>query len=498
MMLKRLNKAIIVVLIYSLLFLTLSLPEIKASSANTAPILLTGKIVNINNIVTVDIEKTVATNKLALGVSLGNDWRYWINSLELENQAKNLSIVRIHDLFLLSSSGKPCYAWNESNKSGTYDWTEFDKLYDSIISIGAQPLIALGHYTYSTPSYAVVPQGMAIDPNTDLPYAESYAAYCSDIVRHLNETGRQLKYIEIWNEPESYFLEPPGSGSLNTTKLNYFIELHNEVFSAIRKIDPSILIGTDIGWFRTVLPTFLEGVVGVDFLAFHKYDSWTTIPPDSRSDETLLKNAGEIGGNSLYLSINEIRQITLAKLGMELPIFCTETNLNSQYIPSADPRIHQILGAVWYAEELRIFALQGIKYSCFFSYASLDSGQGMIDETNPQNKWYPYLVSNLISNNLRTNDPIYFSSSSNESNMSVLAWKHNEEYKILLIGKSDKDIVTKIILIGVNQNFELLLSRIDNSARQITNEIRNISQSDLFELNGYTVMLLSIRSPKIV
>ena len=197
---------------------------------------------------------------------------------------------------------------------------------------------------------------------------------------------------------------------------------------------------------------FKEFGQGVGFLSFHKYEAWGTWLTDQEgyySNEELLKKAGGEDTDPQVYTPQEMQQIWYRARGQLLPIICSETNLNSAYKNGTDPRIQQIIGAVWYAEELRTFVQKGLTYSIYYHFASDDSpewnstkltqgwGFGMVKETSPFTEWYSYLVNYLVGNYLEAGDEFYEASSDKPDFVSVMAWRAKNNYlRVILLCKN--------------------------------------------------------------
>jgi hypothetical protein len=417
------------------------------------------------------------------------------------SSASNLRLFRIQDFRI-----QPCKFWDEQSLNGTYDWTDFDALIESIHEIGAEPLICIGR-TYG--DSCKIPPGMDTNPLTGLPYPSSFAAYASDLVQHLKEKKWSVRYWEIWNEPANYMFERDEEGKriwgvFNETRVKYFMELFSATSTSMQNIDPEILIGTDASLYKGFFDYMVSQAKGVGFLSFHKYDAWGTWlynPEGYLSDGEILKRAGRIGNRKVY-SPKEARVIWREMKGVDIPVICSETNLNLCWINGTDPRIQQIIGAVWYAEALRTYILNDVIYSVYFTFASDNrdsatggAGFGMVNKTRPYNGWYPYWISYLLGNNLKLGDIIYESSSSNLTVISALSWQHDNHLNVLLNHKVKDRLTTAQIRVsglvanpGRKTNFHV----IDGSKCEIRSESTIWSEASTITLDGYCVVLLSV------
>jgi hypothetical protein len=458
--------------------------------------------------VTVDFSKVVAVNNLSLGVMLDWEWKSWLNSPALREKAAavNFKLIRLFDFRV-----KPCVYWNESSKTGIYDWTDFDALVRSIFEVGAEPIITLGYYEYGKGPR--IPAGMAVNPETDLPYPESFGAYAAELVRYFKNSVLGVRYWEIWNEPHSYIFERKDDGSYvwgvsNKTRLEAFVKLFNVTSAHMRSVDSEILIGTDASLYKSFFDCFVRYGEGVGFLSFHKYDAWGTWlhnPEGYLSDEEILKKAGRIGDKWTYTP-EEARQIWREIRKVDIPVICSETNLNSAWENGTDPRIQQVIGAVWYTETLKTYILSDVRFSVYYCFVSDNSprwnttkptrgaGFGMVNMTPPHDEWYPYLANYLLGNHLSVDDVIYYTVSSNLTAMSVLAWKHENQFKVLLNYKGrDQSILAKIQFAGIelDPKTEINVYRIDELNRGIQSKVVTWSEASTIIMKSYSIVLFS-------
>jgi len=439
----------------------------------------------------VDFSKVIAVNNLSLGVQIEHEWPNLVKYSELQNKfvASKFEIVRFFIVHV-----QPCINWNETTKTGTYDWSKFDYLMQTIKNVGVENiLMSVGHTVING-----LPRGMEQNHNnTGFPNPSSLAAYLKDIAVHVKSKGENIRYWEPLNEPYQVFS--------NDTAYRAFVDLFNAASDAVLQVFPEALFGVDISNIKIFFDRFVYDGRNVGFLSFHKYDASGTLlwhPEGYLSDDEILRRAGVLGDSSRYTPrqmLDKWRSIR----GADLPVFSTETNMNSAWINGTDPRIQEVIGAVWYAEELRAFITNGVARSVYFHFASDDSrrweidkqtkgyGFGMLNMTPPHVEWYPYLTNYLFGNNLNGGDKIYNSSSSNPAAVSTLTWVSNNFYNVLLIGKT-KD-ATKVGINVRNANIKnglVSIFKIDENDRKLqVIEERFANSFTVFE-NGYFVILL--------
>jgi hypothetical protein len=444
--------------------------------------------------VTVDPDRTIATNDYSVGFAMDHvmnyderDFLYNPTTRQLARDA-NFKLVRIVDF---RSNFQVCTRWYESSQTGSFDWATLDDLVEKIYDVGAEPLVVLG----SVGGYGVtpnVPRGMAINPSTGLPYPDSFAAYAAEWVRHFNSKGLPVRFYEIFNEAWYYFWY--SWGSTNTAKRANFVTLMNTVYDRMRAVNRNVLIGTDSTMFRSFLDYYVNNGRGLGFLSFHKYDSGSL----STSDSSILNAADRTGlttDNTRY-SPNDARETWFNSRGVNLPVIITEVNLSWLWNGGTDPRIQKMIGAVWTALMIRACITQGVQYSLYYKLLSSQNtgertrtggyGFGLINSDNDQ-PWYPYYVHQMVGTNLEIGDPIV-SSSSSRSEISPLAWIHGDKLNILLINEVTYERAIRLYGISGQLNY----FKIDNAISWRSPRVQTgvISASNTITFNGYTVMLL--------
>jgi len=432
--------------------------------------------------VTVDSGKIIDTNDFALGFSLdhvmNSDERDFLYASTVRQLAANASfkLVRFVDF---RSGFTPCTRWYESSKTGSFDWTGVDDLVKKISAIGAEPLVVLGCFTgYGTKP--ILPSGMAVNPSTGLPYAESFAAYCAEWVRHFKSKGMQVRFYEIMNEAWYYFWN--SWGNTNIARRNSLVTLLNTVFDRMHGIDSRVLLGTDSSLFRSFLDYYAIYGRGLGFFSFHKYDSGSTL--DSFVTD------------SYRYSPDQARQVWSKAHAGYLPAILSETNLSWIYQSGTDPRTQKMAGAIWTALMIKACIAYGVQYSVYYRLLSSKQaesrkstggyGFGMVNSDNDQ-PWYPYYAQKMIGNNLRIGDRIV-SSSSSGSQISTLAWIDGSKLNLLLICKTSSQV--SIHLNGVSGQLNYL--KIDNTISWLSPKMQSgmMTSTSGLTLNGYTVMLL--------
>lgn len=450
--------------------------------------------------VSIDLSQVIGVNNLSLGFML--DWHRWVPFIDSPVQRQlasdaSFKLIRVFDFRKISPYGypdlMPVTYWNESTKTGTWDWTQVDGLVNAIFDVGAEPLFCLGWARDNIQNY--IPPSMAVNPNTGLPHPDSYSAYAKEWVKHFNALGWPVRYYQIMNEPHFYF----GWNPSDTTKLAHYVELWNAAARAMRAENSDVLLSQDSITMKRVFDYWLEHGEDVDFLDFHKYDADTV---GQYSDAEMFIRAEQISfenTRSLY-GVDEARQRLFNARGKWLPVINSESNFNSAWEGGTDPKIQPMAGAVWLALVLRMGMLKGLTYNVYFEFSSSKSwseahgtgwGFGMINEDDNQ-PWYPYYVHKIIGSNLAVgNELVEAESSSND--IGSIAWVHDGKLNILLICKVDEP--RTVTLQGISGQLDV--SWIDNAIPYASPSIQTdtISFNEPLIMSGYTVALLQTLGP---
>lgn len=447
--------------------------------------------------ININTHKVLGTNNMSVGFML--DWHRWLHFTDSPVQRQlardaNFRLIRVFDFRKISPYGYPdlipCTYWNEQTRTGTWDWTQVNKLTSAIFDINAEPLFCLGWARDNIKNY--IPNGMAVNPDTSLPYPESYAAYAKEWVKHFKTLDLPVRYYQISNEPYFYF----GWDKSDTTKLANYIELWNTVARAMRAENPNILLSHDGIMIKWVLDYWIEHGDDIDYLDFHKYDAETAGQyTDERmfelAEQRFFKNYGS------YYGVDVARQRWFSERGRWLPVICSESNFSYAWEDGTDPKIQQMSGAVWLALVLRMGILKGLTCSVYFEFSSSKSWQeshgtgwgfGMINEDNNQ-PWYPYYVHEMIGSNLAVGDELVEAESSSNDIRSI-AWVNDGKLNILLICKVDEQ--RTVTIKGLNGQLDV--SWIDNAIPYEAPSMQTsiISSVEPLTMSGYTVALLEM------
>jgi hypothetical protein len=446
-------------------------------------------------VVRVNPAQLLGVNNMSLGFQLDYEWKDFVRdeaAKELMRKAE-FKLVRVQDFTNL----RPCEYWNETTDTGRFNWTNVDQLIQDILAIGAQPMIVLGG---GHPN-VWAPPGMTINPATGLPDPHSYAAYATEWVKHFKITDLPVRFYELWNEPWTYF----GWAPVDFSRLSNFMNLFNTAASRMRQESPNLSISFDFIMHKPVLEYWLaHGGADVDSLDFHKYDDhkYDDFVTENTSNAEMLSRAETqyFGEWPLGYSLQEARQHWFKARGKWLPIIDSESNFNAAWQNGTDPRIQQMMGAVWLGLVLRMSVLEDVTYHVYYLMASSRSyaenklsggyGFGMINSDNNR-PWYPYYLLQMIGRNLSVGDHLINMTTSSDD-IRPLSWIHNGTVMVLLICRVDQ--TRSLFLQGVSGYSNFL--KIDNTISWKSPAIQS-GEHDLAEplmVEGYTVLLMQAKA----
>jgi hypothetical protein len=494
-MAKKGNSSKLISVAFMCIFLLSTITSTIAESQTSTTLLLTGKIIYLPTVdVNVNPTQVIGTNHLSLGVMVDYEWKNWLDRSVTADLTQNadFKLIRLFDFRKTTPRLSPCTYWNENSKTGTWDWTYVDPVVQKIFEVGAEPLFCLGWARDNIQNY--IPSGMAINPTTGLPYPDSWAAYCREWVKHFKQTGMPVRYYETTNEPWTYF------GWDDQPELSYYIEMFNTAATAMRQENPNVCVSFDGTNRKPVLDYCIQNNIQLDFISFHKYDSFTI---GSYSDEEMLNRAEtyQVKTSLSYYGVQDARQLYYNANGVSIPVINSESNFNSVWETGTDPRIQQVLGSVWLSLMIRTGILEGLDYSIYFHFASSKSwetankqsggwGFGMInlDDNTP---WYPYYTQKLIGNNLDKGDSLIYSTSSS-SDIRIISWINNGTTKILVVSKIDEPIAVHFE--GLQGT--LSIQKIDETVSWENPQLQNqqIDATNSLRLKGYSIALIIVNN----
>lgn len=491
----------------SLVLIAVAIMSLSVACANVPQYVMTIEPVsNTSPVVevTTDLSKTIASNNLSLGTQI-HGWDNFPQNELLIQKTRLLGLKLVRIFVSSDKAADPCIYWNETAGSGTFDWKKLDALLDSIGQLGAKPLLNVGSGDNSSLGFA---PGMFGDFNgTGFPNPKSFGAYVVAIIEHLKATNRRVTFWEIWRTPNIR----DADGEISQDRISRYIDFFNNVQSFIHTADPAALLASDRTFYRTFFDAFSLRAIGVGFLNYMKYDAFGTpfYRPEGYLNETqIMQSAAELDkpqrGAWAKYSPQQMQQKWLQLHGDLLPVIVSEANVNSSYEAGTDPRIQTAFGAVWYAEIIRNFVLDGaVRYCVYYRLTSDESvewasnrtkgyGLGMIRNSPPYEEWPAYWVNYLFGLYLDEGDELFNTTSSNSILLSSVGWHGSMEDVLVLIARQNVILDVNIHIdntsvVGV-PTFQIYT--ISDSSSKLT--CMNVTYAPLVKLRltGFTVCFL--------
>ncbi len=203
-----------------------------------------------------------------------------------EYAALKIPYARTHDAALAHAYGGPHTVdisaifpnWDaDETKPENYDFTCTDEYLSNIRAAGTEPFFRLGQ---SIEHYI---KKYHVHPPKDY---RKWARICEHIVRHYNEGWANgfkwnIKYWEIWNEPDGNGVRPDGRlGPTWTGNVQQFLDLYKVASLHLRKcFGDTIKIGGPafcswnggVVWAKEFLPFCAKEKLPLDFYSWHCY-----------------------------------------------------------------------------------------------------------------------------------------------------------------------------------------------------------------------------------
>jgi xylan 1,4-beta-xylosidase len=184
---------------------------------------------------------------------------------------------------------------DDPSKAENYDFRQTDDYMTTVINTGAEIIYRLGN------TIEWEKRKFYIDPPEDY---KKWVAICCGIIRHYNEGWANgfhynIKYWEIWNEPDLIVKDKPGNW---TGTDEQYIQLYEIAAKTIKKNFPDVKVGGPAagGPFRiengiTVASDFAnkflsycqKNLVPLDFYSWHRYGS---TPLDISNCPAIVRN----------------------------------------------------------------------------------------------------------------------------------------------------------------------------------------------------------------
>ncbi len=480
---RKLSSILLIITIVSLV------PSIGSATTSSSKTISSQGLILNNKSGHIDVDKTTAVtiNNLSVGFALDHHWNVWLHTPEYSKLAKegNFKIISVYDNSLDSQlSFQPCSYWNETTKTGVFNWTDVDAVVSSFYQIGSQPLICLGGTAGSTTVY--FPNGMYVDPITSLPSPEDYANYAVAWVEHFKSVGLPVKYYEIFNEIQQLYF--PNNTKYNEAELSAFFDVYKMVYEAMHNVNDQILVSSSASTYKNFLNYWVEHGGHLDFLSFHKYVCDKN-KPDSTGLATLETKF--FTTDNVYYGISDARQV----LNKNVPVICSEYGWDAAWATGTDPRNQQMVSAVALALTLRQEVLLGIQYNLYYAWDSsamwqakqgTGLGFGMVNQDNNQ-PWYPYYVNKFLGQSLGVGDRI-ISSTSTSQDLRTLSWIHNGKIFTLVICTINTPHTIKFGTFASDAVFTL----IDDTFSYTTPKVQTgvLGANNQLIVKGYAVVLL--------
>lgn len=448
-------------------------------------------------LVTANFASSIGTNNLTVGTQL--DYariKEFPTSTTFKTLAGNahLGIFRIFEREIPNGAGTvtPCTQWYSIAHTGSFDWSYCDALVTALESINAEPLICLG-FMWSTGMTNYLPTGMTLNTTTKMPNPSDYAAYASTFVSHY---GNRVTHYQIVNEPYQFTGWSP-----NMTRLADYLRLYNATRTAMKAINANLIISFDSDCQQTTLDYLISNNIPIDAIDFHKYDNGVIDPnsPYYETDSKLFADAESYyyTNNAPYsLSVKSAQTYYYSHTGRRIPIYLTETNMNSAWQTGTDPRQLSNMGATWTALNIRACILSNVSYFVYYQFANGRAyemskpahgyGFGMIDDDS-DTPYYPYWTIDIIQTHLSVGDTLY-SSSSNSSSIRTLAWTHAGHNYVLVIHNSTA-LTDTLLFSGISGT--LHYQKTDYTISFLNSQIQTgtVSSTTPITLKGYTIAL---------
>ena len=197
----------------------------------------------------------------------------WQRQLERCHRELGFRYVRFHGLFDddMSVAAKPLLALQPK-----YCFTNIDKIYDFLLSIGMKPFVELGFMPecFASGNKTLFHYKANTTPPRDY---NQWAAFIQMVLEHLiARYGRaevRSWFFEVWNEPN---LGGPDSpfGFWSATKEEYW-KLYDVTAAAVKEVDSALRVGGPATSNNAWLPEFLvhcrTSGAPVDFVSTHHY-----------------------------------------------------------------------------------------------------------------------------------------------------------------------------------------------------------------------------------
>ena len=121
----------------------------------------------------------------------------------------------------------------EADGTLNYDWSDLDRRLQFMEKLGCEFIACASYMPQALEAFA--------DPDRHAPPADFalWEELCYRAARHARESGRRIRYWEVWNEANSGWLKAaPG-----LTPLETYLKLYDATWKGVRRADPDALVG---------------------------------------------------------------------------------------------------------------------------------------------------------------------------------------------------------------------------------------------------------------
>ena len=227
----------------------------------------------------------------------------------------------------------------------SYDWTNVDKVYDSLRALGIRPIVELGFMPESLASGKQTIfwwKGNVTEPKS----YEQWSDFIENLVQHLTQRygADEVRkwYFEVWNEPNLDGFWPAGQEP--------YFKLYDVTARAIKKVDPAYRVGgpatAGYGWIKETLDYCAQNDVPIDFIATHAYGAMEGFLDETGKGHTMLAP----NADSVIDGLPHVLECDSHSKFRDLPVLVTEWG--PSYSPR-DPVHDSYFCAAWILHRLR-------------------------------------------------------------------------------------------------------------------------------------------------
>lgn len=365
---------------------------------------------------TVDWNTVKGTTSLRYGLNAFQGFRS--QSFNDPTYQSNLSfmspgLIRFHNGGALQDSSTPDGLIDTARRTWDADKVR-DGLAASVATFGAnQPERMMNIPTW--PSWMDADNDGFLDRNQ----FDNFAQLCADLVTITNENSQfDVKYWEVTNEKDDHYFTQfhtnGGWGGLKDPaqpdRLDELVTIYNKAAVAMKKADPSIMVGGP-GIARADLQPFyvpfMQGTVdNLDFFTYHFYATGSASTPDQE-----VYNSSKAIGDYTATMVQRLQEISPNR---KIPVMLGEYNISWTW-ETRDPRMTNHKGVVFDALGI-VRALE----SGAATTLSWNEKDGIYGKMGDNNELRPGATFLHLLNTLMVGDRVA-STSSNENAITTLA-----------------------------------------------------------------------------